>query len=534
MVKRFGALSLALAGACAAVGCGSSTSSPTSPTGESGSGVLYVVVGDSPSCDVLGLNLDAGQLVLNVAGSSNTVTFLNTNSLIEFDLAALRDSETLLVSNAVQAGNYDRFSLALTALTMYAYDGSKSPPFDTLTENLTTGFRPVQYGISPALHVGSSGIAALSLDFDLEHAVQVDAQGKITGFIDPVATATAPARSTANGFGNMDGLEGFVTTVQPTGFVSGTTTFTGGVAMQLLDNTAGVAHGPAVSVEFTTNTTACMEPVPPAVPQSNQPCASIPLNTVLTNSYVTADAFLDRNGNLTASNITIGPREDPAINLVAFVGTVLSVTRGPDGTVSSFVMFMRNSQPPAPGVSFDRAVVVNVPPSAIYNTYPPAPPNGATSPSTNFPALPFGASAIAPGEDVVVHGVFKLPASTSAPYPADQVSMTANEIDLTLQTHGGTFGSLLAVQPDDTTGAFTLSPCATLIQQGDSTALPIYVFTSAATSFVNVAGLTGLRSQPSIFVRGLLFYETQSVTINGVTVPAGKLVMLAKQVRQNS
>ena len=492
------------------------------------------MVGDAPACDVLGLNLDAGQVVLNVANSSNTVTVLNSNSLIEFDLAALRNSETLLASNVVQAGNYDRFSVALTGLSMYVYDPTKTPPVSALTENLTTGLRPVLYNISPPLHIGSSGVSVLALDFNIQHAVQVDSQGNITGFIDPVATAIAPINSNVSGFGNMDGLQGFLTSVEPSGFVSGTTTFTGGVTLQLLANTTGVAHGPAISVELTQNSTICMEPVPPAAPQSNQPCSSIPLNTVLTDSYATADAFIDKHGNLTATTLTIGPPENPAINLVAFVGPVLSVTRGPDGNVSSFTMFLRSAQPPPSGVAFDTIVTVTVPPSAIYNTYPPAPQAGATTPSVNFAALPFGASAIAPGEEVVVHGIFKLPPSFSAPYPADLVSMTANEIDLNLQTHQGTFGSLLAVQPDDATGAFTLSPCGALIQQGNSAGLPIYVFTSAATSFVNVPGLTGLRSQPPLVVKGLLFYETESVTINGVTVPAGKLVMLAKQVMQSS
>ena len=73
---------------------------------------------------------------------------------------------------------------------------------------------------------------------------------------------------------------------------------------------------------------------------------------------------------------------------------------------------------------------------------------------------------------------------------------------------------------------------ATLLQQGDAAALPIYVFTNSATAFVNTSGLTTLRSPPAILVKGLLFLEPQSVTINGVTVPAGKLVMLAKTVTQ--
>ena len=79
---------------------------------------------------------------------------------------------------------------------------------------------------------------------------------------------------------------------------------------------------------------------------------------------------------------------------------------------------------------------------------------------------------------------------------------------------------------------FTLSPCATLLQQADAAALPIYVVTSPSTAYVNTTGLTSLRAQPNLLVQGLLFYERQSLTLNGVTIPAAKLVLLADRVTQ--
>lgn len=536
MARRFLAIGLLLALGCAGVSCGgSSSSTPVSPTGVSGAGTLYFVLGDTPACDVLALRLDVNQLTLIVANSPNTVTVMNsTNTLINFDLAALRNAETVLAVRPAQAGTYNKFSLGLTALTMYVYNPANNPPYSILTENLTTGTRPVKYDISPPLTIGNLGVSVLSLDFDLQHVVQLDSQGNVTGFVDPVATATAPVSSSVNGFGTMDGTEGFITTVNNTGFVSGSTTFTGGLGLQLLANPISTVAGPGVTVDLTKGTVMCAEPVPPASPQSNQACSAIPMNTILTDSYAAADTYLDKNGNLTASTVTIGPQEDPANHLVAFIGPVLSVTRDSGGNVTGFTMFLRDAQPPATGINLDNAVTVSLASGTIYNTYPPAPAPGTTIPSTNFAALPFGPSAIAPGEQVVVHGVYTIPTPATPPAVTPLVSTAANEVDLKTQTQEGNFGTLLAVQPDDVTGAFTLSPCATLFQQGDAAALPIYVFTSAATSFVHLPGLTSLRSQPPITVKGLLFYETQSVTINGVTVPAGKLVMLAKQVVQTS
>jgi len=63
------------------------------------------------------------------------------------------------------------------------------------------------------------------------------------------------------------------------------------------------------------------------------------------------------------------------------------------------------------------------------------------------------------------------------------------------------------------------------------------VVTNSQTTFVNVAGLAELTPQPTLLVKGLPFFQPQATTVNasnGVTVPvpAGTLVMLAKQVRR--
>jgi len=103
------------------------------------------------------------------------------------------------------------------------------------------------------------------------------------------------------------------------------------------------------------------------------------------------------------------------------------------------------------------------------------------------------------------------------------------KVYLKLQTHEGNFTSLLAVGSDDRTGAFWLRPCASIFQNA-----PILVITSGATNYLNVTGLNGLTSLPSILVKGLLFYEPTGITVNGINVPPGTLVLLAKQVHQLS
>jgi hypothetical protein len=496
-------------------------------------GVLYTFVGDSPVCDMLALHLNVTQMVLGVANSANTVGVLSSlNTVIGLDLASLRGTSTPLAISSVNAGAYDRVSLSMSSGTMYFYDPTQNPPIKTVPATLTVAV-PL-YAITPELNLPSSGAAVLSIDFDLGHGIQVDSQGNVTGVFTPIATVSAPAASLNEGFGETDGVEGFLQTVQANAFTSGTNQFTGAVSVQSLPPTNGVGGGPTLTANFNTSTAICAQPVAPQLPVSNSVCTPQPLNTILTNSYALLDGFVDSSGSWKTNNITIGPQENPVNNQVAFLGPVLSVTRDAGGNVTGFMMFLRKTEPPpaVTAINLDTAVDVSLPAGAVYKTYPPPPASGSTNPGVNFAALPFGSSMIAPGQEVVVHGVYTVPPTVPTPGVTPPVNMVASEVDLKLQTHEGNFAALLSVQPDDRTGVFTLSPCATLLQQRNGAALPIYVVTSASTSFANLTGLTSLRPQPSITVRGLLFYEPQSMTLNGVTIPGGKLVMLAKQVTQ--
>ena len=518
MVRRIFAINLLMIAILSWSSCGGSSSSSSSSTGPNPSvvGTLYTFVGDTPVCDVLSLRMNATALTLGVAGSTTqTVNVLSPlSTVINLNFAALRDFSTVLALASTPAATYDRVSMQLQAPVLIVYDPTQNPPFRAVTATLSTGTTPPLFNLNPPLTIKQNTVSALSVDFSLEQMVGINSAGEFDGTITPAATATALAAS-AGSFGDLDGLEGFVRTVQTASFTSGSTTFTGGVLLQALSSSVAGSGGPGVAISFTKNTQICM---PPTVSnQACQPPASI--GQILTNSYAWVDAFLDSNGNFNATTVDFEDVEDPLRQKIAFVGPILSLTTGTRGNVTGFTIFSRTQQPPSSfNVANDTEVQVNLSPGTIYQS---------SAPATNFPSLPFGPSALAVGQEVVVHGTFTVPTTT----PPSAI-VGADTIFLKLQTHEGNLGSLLAVQPDDHTGTFTLSPCATLLQQGDAAALPIYVFTNSATAFVNTSGLTTLRSQPAILVKGLLFLEPQSATINGVTVPAGKLVMLAKTVTQ--
>jgi hypothetical protein len=143
----------------------------------------------------------------------------------------------------------------------------------------------------------------------------------------------------------------------------------------------------------------------------------------------------------------------------------------------------------------------------------------------NFANLSFGAANLAVGQQVVVHGSFTKPPTTTGSGPKQLGTIAPTAIFLKLQSMQGTLGSILQIGSDDRTGAVVLNPCCTLLQGA-----PIYVLTNNQTNYVNVTGLGGLAPQNSLLVKGMPFYEPQASTINGVSIPAGTLVVQAKQV----
>jgi hypothetical protein len=154
-----------------------------------------------------------------------------------------------------------------------------------------------------------------------------------------------------------------------------------------------------------------------------------------------------------------------------------------------------------------------------------------SSRSVNFANLPFGPSNITLGQEVIVHGVVTPATASSGPgAPPLPTTVAADKVYDKLQSIQGSFSQLVQVAGDDKTGAFTFSPCPIMFQ-----GTPTMVLTNNQTVFVNLSGLSSLSGQsgqPTLLVKGLPFFEEQAQTINGVPVPAGTLVILAKQVHQ--
>jgi hypothetical protein len=142
----------------------------------------------------------------------------------------------------------------------------------------------------------------------------------------------------------------------------------------------------------------------------------------------------------------------------------------------------------------------------------------------NFVNLSFGPPNLAVGQELVVHGAYTKPVSTTVTPPLP-FTVEPTAIYLKLQSMQGKLGSMVEVGSDDETGVFTLTPCCALLS-----GVPIYVVTNNQTTYTNVTGLGTISALNTLLVRGMPFYEPQAITINGVSIPAGTMVLEAKQV----
>jgi hypothetical protein len=483
MLKRMLAVGLVVGlAALMPVSCRNGTPSTTT----AGAGTLYTFIGDTPpASNVLSLRVAITGVTLTQQDTTNKVTV--SSSRVRVNFASLRDFSTVLNLASVPAATYDEVTVTFASPQIVLYDPTQSPPVRVVSAEMSTASPVIPLG--HALTVVKGKVTALRLDFDLLRSIEVDANGQVSGRITPVMSASPIAVSEGQDPGEFDDLVGFVSTVSP---YRVSEAFTGAFTMRLLAGT-----GPVITVNFT---------------DSTELFGVSALNQLETGQVVEVDAVMDEDGNLVAKTVEAEDRAVLDDNKLAFLGYVISVTRDASGNVAQFSLYVREEEPAVRGdVPLDSVVVVNVPSTTTFQY---------SSRSANFAALPFDATAVARGQELIVHGEYTR--MSNAPTIID-----ANTVFLKLQTVQGNFSSLVQVGSDDKTGAFRFSPAATLLQD-----VPILVFTNHETVFVNVTGLAKLTPDSILLVKGLPFYQRQAGTINGVAVPAGTLVITARQVHQ--
>ena len=476
-------------------GCGGSSSAPATSTGTGG---LYTLISDTPSCDVLGFALFLTEVDLHRQGSSSTSKLtVYPTSISPFaptvEMTELRDTSAIANLTSINAGTYDQAILTVTVDSASIYDPSATPPASSLTTNITS--TNITVNIQPPLVVTKGAVNVLQLDFNLPQSLEVDSQGQLTGNVTPVFTARPITLSATSGFTDLGVLEGFVTSVTNTSTGTG---FTGAFALQTLSG-----NGPALSVNLTDTT---------------QLLGVDRLDQMPTGTFVEVDGYIDGNGNYVAKSAQVEGRSDISQQNLAYLGQVLTVTRDSNGNATQFAMLVHHTEPAdLVNIKTNQLVTVNVSPSTTYTPYSLSSDLSSLASGGN---LTFGAQTLAPGQEIVVHGIYTVPAT-------GLVSVAADQIYQRMQSVQGDFSSLIQAGSDDKTGAFHFLPCSGLVA-----GTPFTVVTDAQTQFVNAIGLSSLSPTTPLLARGLSFRDVLGGTVNGVPVPAGTMVVLANHVRQ--
>ncbi|MGO8814699.1 MAG: hypothetical protein ACLQVG_08600 [Terriglobia bacterium] len=490
--------------------CGSSITTPPKP----GTGTLITIVHDVPLCNAISANVVVEGLNFTTQQGGATFPYLNTTPAfapeIKLNLQQLRDFSTILYEYPVQAGSYYQANLSFELAQLVAYDPTLSPPTHVFAITLTNP-KPI-ITLNPVITILANQANVIDLDFNVLAMLGTNSTENLTGQITPVVNITqlqsyGPSGATnPNGFGEIDDLWGFVRSVTTTNKTSNPT-YTGSFEMQLLS--PSTADAPEVPINISPSTVLS---------------GFADLGHLLPDSYVEADVIIDPQGNVTANTVEMQEVENPFPTQVgvtpstALIGPIVSIQTDPAGNPSQLNMWVRDAEPDDTStLTMDTIYQVDLTNNPTYT---------ASIMGPNFANLPFGPKNLAVGQELVVHGAYtRPPATSSTTSPALPYSVEPTAIYLRLQSMQGTLYSMVEVGSDDETGVFILSPCCTLLQ-----GVPLYVVTNNQTAFVNVTGLGAITPVNTLLVKGMPYYEPHATTINGVAIPAGTLVMQAKQV----
>jgi len=486
--------------------CCSSTSPPPGPTP---TGQLITIVHDVPICNAITAAVVVQDLNFSQSQGGVFAPYVNTTSAfapeIRLNLQQLRDFSTILFSGPVKEGSYDQADMSFELGQLAAYDPLLSPPVHSYPVTFTNS-APV-LSINPPLVITPGKVNVMVLDFDVLRMLGTDSSGNLNGLITPVAnitqlSATGPSGTVnPNGFGELDDLWGFVRSISNTN-TSSNPIYTGSFQMQVLS--PSTADAPQIPINLTATT---------------QQIGFSGLNHLLPNSYVEVDAILDSQGNFGAQTIEVQAVENPFPTQstvkpsTALIGPITSIKTDAAGNPTQINLWVRDAEPDDTAtIVLDNIYQVNLDSSPTYQ---------ASVLGPNFANLSFGPQNLAVGQELVVHGAYtRPPSSSSLPYTVEPTA-----IYLKLQSMQGKLNSMVQIGSDDTTGVFILTPCCSLLN-----GVPIYVVTNNQTAFVGVTGLGGITALNNLLVKGMPYYEPQAVTINGVNIPAGTLVFQAKQV----
>jgi len=447
----------------AAIGLSSCSGSPSTngDPGNSEQANVFTVGTDAPLPSVISCQMLVTGVTLN-NGTTN-VPVLTTPQVVDF--AQLSGLHQLLDLNAVPTGTYSSAAVTVTSPVIGFVDTSQNPPaINTINGTLTQSSVTVNF-TSPFV-LDAADLVGLRMEFDLRQSLQTDSNGQVTGMVNPVF--------------HMQLLDATDSAVSVDDFPGGVVGVTGDSSFII----EGLKGRPW-TVQ-TNNNTVFDDPIQP-------------ISSFSTNTIVQVSGQLDPvSKNILASEIEVVSDDK------FFLAGLLTSIRPPSGPATQADLYVRAELPDINGIQDGQITTLPLNGSEKY-----------TIANINNPVttLLFNNSLLAAGQSVGVGG--SLVTNHGVP------TLTVHRVLLRRQGQAGPWLPGSTVVQSGNSGSFQFTDHWTA---GVLLPNPLTVYTTNATRFINLSGLSSLSGSRPIPLRvvGFIFMD-----------PAmNKPVMVARRVEQ--
>ncbi len=432
--------------ALSSCGGGGSSSGPNPVQDQA---TVYTIGTDAPlpsvvSCEVL----VSGITLYN--GSTN-VSVLSQPA--EVDFAQLSGLHQLLDLTSVPTGTYTSATITIASPVIGFIDTSVSPPIvNTINGTLSTNSVTVNF--SEPVSVTTSDLFGLRMEFDLRQSLQTDANGQVTGAVNPVFEVAL--KNSATDVLPIDEFHGGVVGV------TGANTFT-----------LQGPHGRQWTVQTDSNTV------------FDDP--SIALSSFTTDTIVAVSGTIDPvTHNIDASELDVVSMDN------FYLDGLLTSVRPPSGGATAADLYVRDELPAINGISDGQIETLSLNGTENYHIE-----------HINLPltTLLFNNTALAAGQRVGIAGALSTTNGTS--------TLTVKRVVLQRQGQAGTWVPGSTVIQNGNLGSFSLNDnwtAGVLLPQ------PLPVLTTNNTNFINLSGLSALTGASPISIRVVGFILIDPVT----------------------
>jgi hypothetical protein len=451
---------LAILAALGLSSCAGSSSSDTNP-GSSSEASVFTVGTDAPMPSVISCQVLVSGVTLN-NGTTN-VPVLTTQQVVDF--AQLSGLHQLLDLNAVPPGTYGSATVTLANPVISFLDTTQNPPAIN-TINGTLSQSTVTVTLTNPLVIASADLVGLRMEFDLAQSLQTDTNGQITGAVNPVfrmklLNATDPDASIDD-------------------FAAGVVGVTG--------DSSFVVQGPK-GRQWTvqTNSNTVMDD------------PTEPISSFTTNTIVQISGQLDPvSKDIDASEIEV------LSNDKFFLAGLFTSIRPSTGPATQADLYVRAELPDINGIQDGQITTLSLNGSETYKVA------NINNPITT---LLFNNSLLSAGQSVGIGG--SLVTTNGVPM------LTVHRVVLRRQGQAGPWVPGSTVVNSGNNGSFQFTDNWTA---GVLLPNPVTVYTTDATTFINLTGLSALTGSEPIPLRAVGFIFMDSAT----NLP----VMVARSVEQ--